>query len=915
MNIGGSMLNNPNLALNEQDIETSEDVFFDAQEEFDDQDLNSQDFNSEDEEEFFDAQDEFPEVREARAKTLAAVMPILVMNQMGPIFNLQKMVKSSVENGDSNAAKKVLENIFKIEISPVKLMFQMAMMGNLSNELGAQEFEAAIRLGLVTQYQMYLPQLIKELFDAKLISNEELVKLAESEAGADIVSYIKALALDETQEIDYSELALVLAIKQKDWDFVMRFQLLEDQLADHEELLSDIYTASRLDVLEYCKESKVFGIDERIYEDINAQDSDGRTLLMEAAAIGDVAEVKRLLALGANPALKDADGYSALMHAVSYTGEELAQINIANSKRSDEIKKLMASKAEVVKTLIADKRVKVTETNVLSMDAFEIAIFQGLVTTEAGLTELRGDHAIMDALLSGGANPIFGDFEWSFKFKSALTLALSIFSTGLKNRLEATPIGMALTTLCPPISWALNSACDAVVAYKSYYDAKNIFYRLIKTALSSEYANDAFFSLEKKPLIGAYYINWLGKVYTGEKLKNFMVHHVGYDNVSKGYFSEEDLPKDANGALRMNSKDKLALSNEIANRYEVIQQELNRFFMMPWTRKALKKVAKDLKHAYDFSQTGYKLSDDIVRLIDSVAKVKNHANVVAEINSNSHNAELFYQVLSAMRSGALAVSLETRHNIESLALKIQNPKLLKESFWQKIAAYFKDSDKPDVAFADLVKVCDKYSVEGINFGMLLQAMQAEFTKDLNSNRDLRTINERIHDGAVSLFHKIVEGVAGGIAYLANTDKDKVLEATAEAAARSGATVNAIAHTAVRRWYDSKYFIPASIVAGFAFLAVKKFPDKIWIACKYMGSALMAVACATVAAVGMLMKCISRAYEYVKPKEVSTAIDLVMQQEQQANKPVVNISPDIIIASFVMIPRDDGNCKGSATRAA
>ena len=97
-------MNNRNLALNEQEIKSSEDVFFDAQEEF-----NVQDSVSEDEEEFFDVQDEFPEVREARAKALAAAMPILVMNQIGAISKLQEMVKSAVENEDSTKAKKVLE--------------------------------------------------------------------------------------------------------------------------------------------------------------------------------------------------------------------------------------------------------------------------------------------------------------------------------------------------------------------------------------------------------------------------------------------------------------------------------------------------------------------------------------------------------------------------------------------------------------------------------------------------------------------------------------------------------------------------------------------------------------------------------------------------------------------------------------
>lgn len=45
------------------------------------------------------------------------------------------------------------------------------------------------------------------------------------------------------------------------------------------------------------------------------QDPQGRTALMRAAAGGDEAEVERLLALGADPALRDAGGLSAGDHA------------------------------------------------------------------------------------------------------------------------------------------------------------------------------------------------------------------------------------------------------------------------------------------------------------------------------------------------------------------------------------------------------------------------------------------------------------------------------------------------------------------------------------------------------------------------------------------------------------------------
>ena len=48
----------------------------------------------------------------------------------------------------------------------------------------------------------------------------------------------------------------------------------------------------------------------------NAQDADGRTVLIAAAARGDVEMVNKLLSRGADPNVKDKRGYTALSHAV-----------------------------------------------------------------------------------------------------------------------------------------------------------------------------------------------------------------------------------------------------------------------------------------------------------------------------------------------------------------------------------------------------------------------------------------------------------------------------------------------------------------------------------------------------------------------------------------------------------------------
>ena len=55
----------------------------------------------------------------------------------------------------------------------------------------------------------------------------------------------------------------------------------------------------------------------------NAQDSDGRTVLISAAARGDLEVVNALLSRGADPNVKDQRGYTALSHAVDAMYEDV----------------------------------------------------------------------------------------------------------------------------------------------------------------------------------------------------------------------------------------------------------------------------------------------------------------------------------------------------------------------------------------------------------------------------------------------------------------------------------------------------------------------------------------------------------------------------------------------------------------
>lgn len=856
---------------------------------------------------------------------MVAMLPILVMNQHYTIQPLEQMVSKAVEENNSKKAKEVLELILKIQVNPRRSLIDMAMLGVVPNDINYQELEFGIRFYVAMQHQMFLPPLIKKIFDAGLITVNELAELTKSETGIEMVSHIKHLALgikperktDEVQEVvseeelkeeesieaqrvAYSELALVLAIKQKDWNYVINSDLLiEGQLADHEEVLADIYDANRFDILALCKEYNVFGIDEDFYADIDSQDENGETLLMQAAVSGDIKEVKRLLALGANPAIKDSNGNNTLIHAVTYATEDLVLINVADFKRTHEIKRLMEAKSEIVKVLVKDKRVNINERNFAGLNPFDVVISQGLVTTENGLTELRGDHQMMDALLNCGANPIFGEFEWSFKAKTMMTLFLSVALTGLKNHLvNATGIGIILRVVLSPLIEVLNIACDAVVAYKAYNDVKNPIYRYIRTCLDSEYANDAFFSLDKKPLIGAFHINWMGKVYSGDKLKEFMANHVGYQNILGAYFTAESLPE------HMNAQQKLELKNEIAHRFRIVKTKLNGF-LMPWTRESLITTAIDLETAYKVSHSGVELPEEVMKIINQISLPENHERVIIEILEDANNLSQFFQIYSAVESGALVTSLETRFNLESLALKFQNKELIAKSFAQRVVEYSKtQKHEKEYTFADLKVACDimtkeTVNIEGFTFPMLLQTMQNIADKHLEKNVDLRGLTEKFKDVIAASFRYVLYKGVEFSAKALDVEKSDIYHYTSKLLAGGCASINAGGHVALRRSYDSSYFTSTVVVGLMAYLTVK-FPDKMWNAYKATLRAVCMVAGLMVCAISSLFKCISRSIDYMKSKEASTAINLIPDVDSRPN---INVKQAVVKRMITSINKE------------
>jgi len=133
----------------------------------------------------------------------------------------------------------------------------------------------------------------------------------------------------------------------------------------------------------------------------NAQDADGRTVLIAAAARGDLEVVNKLLSRGADPNVKDKRGYTALSHASEAMYEEVVDALLSrpevdpNSRGLNGRPVLLAyvwrdNKARVEKLLARGADVK-------AQDADGDTALHGAAQT--------GNVEILQMLLDKGANP------------------------------------------------------------------------------------------------------------------------------------------------------------------------------------------------------------------------------------------------------------------------------------------------------------------------------------------------------------------------------------------------------------------------------------------------------------------------------------------------------------------------------
>ncbi|MBA8666966.1 ankyrin repeat domain-containing protein [Holosporaceae bacterium 'Namur'] len=635
---------------------------------------------------------------------------------------------------------------------------------------------------------------------------------------------------------------LSLAFRNNDLSFIKlcldNKKLSKGVLEGHMDLFYQTFEKGRFDLLDIMVEHELFGFGTNEIAHIDKRLPSGLTPLMEACKKGDSILARKLIAMGADTTLTDKDGYNALMYAALYTNEQINELNKSSEEQSEAIKDLKLAKNSIITALLKDKRLDLNAKNKADgKTAMQILLEHSVIKNEQGITELRGDHGAIEKLIAAGADPSFGKFELSFKAKFFITVGISVALTAVKNAvINYIGLGIIGRTIFYPVIRVVDYALDVVIAYKAYLDAKNPLYVLSRTILDTEYANDTLINMDKKPMIGAFHINWYGKVIAGDDLKNYMTNHVGYRNIKNAFFTTESIPTTSGNPseLRLSKEAQLIMAETLFNRYYRLKQDLGNHWLAPWTRKALENLSEEIKQAYIKTNYGYKINSTSLEKLTAIFIPSNHRKLVEEIFASGEKRELFYKFHSLVKLGALSVDLETRYNLEKFEQLLHSPERSKQIEIEK------NHTDQKISFDDFIEFCHSLTIEGVDLDTTFRIVEHEFKKGLESDYEPKTLFELISGASADIMHAVLDGGVKGIAYAAGSSRSKVHHYLAEGISTLGAMGNSALHVGIREFYDSIYSLPAVALAGGAY-ALYKWPSQSWEVCKFVFNATCSLA--------------------------------------------------------------------------
>jgi hypothetical protein len=552
-----------------------------------------------------------------------------------------------------------------------------------------------------------------------------------------------------------------------------------------EDFLYETFSKGRFDLLDIIIRYKLFGFGAEEMREIDRPTEDnGTTRLMNYCKLGNVTAVKKLIAMGADPTLTDKNGRNALMHTVTYSDEDLLQLNLPNGLQSDHIKNLKKIKNEIIDILLKDKRINLNAVdNVDHENAISICVRQGTVKTDH-LIELRGDHDLMNKLSDAGSDPLFGELSYGYRLQTYMTFFTAGILKAIKSIINLHYIGKVIFY---PIECISDYAIFSIVAYKGYLDAKQPFYKACRTSLDSEYANDTLINLNKKIMIGAFHIRGNGTIIYGDELKKYITRYYrSYTYAESAYYKQSDLPDQS----RMSIKEKLQARESLFNRYYTMK---NVRVNLPWTKNKLEDISKEMESTYDHISVGYKITEEFTEQLESTFKKENHAIIKTELFDSPRFRSLFYRIHTLVKSGTLNVSLECRYNLMKFEETIHsvNLKVLTTFDAYKIAPGC------DLVFSKFADFCNSLKFENdeseLCFKDIIRIINIEFRKDLNLDREQKTFIDLISGATDYLGRNILKLGVGSISLLSGYSDAEIYDFTADNLSVFGAVCNIEMH--------------------------------------------------------------------------------------------------------------------------
>lgn len=390
--------------------------------------------------------------------------------------------------------------------------------------------------------------------------------------------------------------------------------------------------------------------------DLNAQDSEGRTPLMDAIIQGDLEAVKLLRKNGANINLKDAYGNTALILASLVNNSEIVQYLIndveidLNARNKDGLSALNIASARYGiegMPIESEDAKKYFESDKDALDAAKQ--MQGAL----GLDN-KNSKKIVGKLVAAGADPYVKGEEDAL-WRKAIKTCVGIGVASGANQL--------LAMASPEAAKLGQNLIAAGAGYKVYKDVKGTLSNWVRTSLKSNSMFDA--KIANQNMFGSFHVGSFGRIISGEALRDEMKSKLS--DPAGTIFTKEQF-------LVQPHASKEELRNTLMLRYSNIRNELENKFHPFWAKRELRKIEAELLSAeaeiFENGASGTRkignstFEDDFGNVLKLIEAAKGRESLIRAMIKEPQNEKLkeIKTAIDNLNDGKIYGSLKSHHN-------------------------------------------------------------------------------------------------------------------------------------------------------------------------------------------------------------------------------------------------------------